>query len=201
MALFDLKDANLTPFFGNWKLYRKFSDNLYIMYRLKNSRTYFSPFYKFTVSFQSYQNYTKIQSFLNQYKNTNEIQHTSDKLKWYRYKKSMFQQDIADYLKIDRSTYIRYEHGEMDYYPIDKLKSIAELFHIDVTDLLDDYNRFLYDGQGQQIRTLRKNMGLTQYQFAEKYGINTSTVKHWENNSCTISKNIWEKIFNNKAGQ
>lgn len=110
--------------------------------------------------------------------------------------KSLLQREVAEYAGINESTYIHYENPEHDYYPIDKLSRIAELLEVDVTDLLDEYNRFLYDGQGWQIRKIRKSMGLTQYQFGKLYSVSAGAVKRWESGKVRVSKGTWEKIGN-----
>lgn len=107
----------------------------------------------------------------------------------------LLQREVAEYAGLDRTTYIHYESRERDYYPADKLEKIAELFDIDVTDLLDDYNRFIYDGQGWKIRKLRKSMSLTQYQFGKLYGVSAGAVKRWESDQVTIFKSTWEKLL------
>ncbi len=106
----------------------------------------------------------------------------------------MFQSEVADYAGINTSTYLSYESGDRDYYPIDKMKRIANLLDVDILELLDDYNRFLYDGQGKQIRKLRKSMGLTQYQFGKRMGVSAGAVKRWESDRVVIFKSTWEKI-------
>ena len=121
---------------------------------------------------------------------------TADKLRYFRYKKALLQREVADYAGLDRSTYIRYENG-MDYYPPDKLAKIAGLLEVDVSELLDDYNAFLRDGQGQQIKSLRKRMKLTQKEFGKRYGVQAGTVKRWENGKARIFKSTWCKIFIN----
>lgn len=120
---------------------------------------------------------------------------TADKLRYYRYKKSLLQREIADYAGINESTYIHYENPEHDYYPVDKLSRIAELLEVKITDLLDEYNRFLYDGQGWQIRKIRKSMRLTQYQFGKLYGVSAGAVKRWESGKVRVTKGTWGKIF------
>lgn len=164
------------------------------MYRTKNCRTYFSLFHKFSIKFNTLKNHTKVQVFLNNHENPTELTHTADKLKWYRFNNAVSQQTVADYTGLDRSTYIRYESGELDYYPIENLKSIAKLFNVNLTELLDDYNRFLYDGQGNQVRKLRKSMGLTQYQFGNLFNVSSSNVKRWESEKTRISKNTYTKM-------
>lgn len=107
----------------------------------------------------------------------------------------MLQQEVADRAGIVRSTYIHYENPEHAYYPPDKLSRIAEVLEVDITDLLDEYNQFLYDGQGHQIQKIRKSLGLTQYQFGKLYGVSPEKVKLWESEKVRMSKATWEKII------
>ncbi|MCD7745599.1 MAG: hypothetical protein LUI13_10020 [Lachnospiraceae bacterium] len=44
-----------------------------------------------------------------------------------------------------------FESGEIDYYLADVVDRLAELFHVPVTDLLDEYNSFLYNGQRKML--------------------------------------------------
>ena len=81
--------------------------------------------------------------------NPNRLESVSDKLKWYRIQNGLLQRDVAKVMEVDRTTYSRYEENVLEAYPLDKLAKAAELFGIDVTALLDDYNLFLYHGQGQ----------------------------------------------------
>lgn len=152
--------------------------------------------YIHTFKFIQSRNLTDSQKFFIKYPNHEQIPTTADKLKYFRYKKSLLQREVAEYAGIDRSTYINYESNNLDYYPIEKLIKIAELFEIDVKLLLDDYNYFLYKGQGNQIRRLRKELNLTQNEFGQLYGATAGTVKRWENNKIKISKAMWNYIFN-----
>ena len=61
---------------------------------------------------------------------------------------------IFDYINVDRTNYIRYEENVLSVYPIDKIILLAKLYKVDVCDLLDDYNKFLYNDQGKQIKKL-----------------------------------------------
>ena len=73
----------------------------------------------------------------------------------------LLQRDVAEYAGIKRATYSSYEENVRDYCPVDTLKRIAKLFEVDITNLLDDYNTFLYNGQAEQLKGLRKQLGLT----------------------------------------
>ncbi len=130
-----------------------------------------------------------------EYPDPSRITRTADKLRWYRYRKALLQREVADYVGIDRSTYMHYEEASKDYYPVDKLSKIAELLEVDVTELLDDYNLFLYQNQGKQLRARREAMGMTVIQYAKHLGVQTDKLRKWESNQVQISKATWEKHF------
>ncbi len=121
---------------------------------------------------------------------------TADKLRYCRHMRGLGQQGVAAYVTFNRGTYAGYEtSGARDYYPLDKLSSLAELFEIPLEYLLDDYNRFLYEGQGRQVRALREHMGFSRREFANQFGVWTTTVRDWETDSVRMTKQTWEKLF------
>ena len=122
-----------------------------------------------------------------------EITEIADKLRWLRYQKGLRQRDVADYAGIDRSTYVHYEEYGKDLYPPEHMEKIAQLFEAPVDMLLDDYNLFLRNGQGNQIKAIRTKLGLTQKQYADKLGVSLGNLKHWEQNRKQIFKSTWEK--------
>lgn len=119
----------------------------------------------------------------------------SDKFRYYRIKCGLFQKDMAELLKIDRSTYARYESGSLTSYPVNVIKKCAEIFGIEADKLLDDYNRFIFEGQGEQVKRKRIEFGLTQGEFGKLYGVSKNTVRRWENGSMRMSRKMWERIF------
>ena len=133
-----------------------------------------------------------------QFTNLSEMTETADKLRWFRYHKGLRQRDVADYIGIDRSTYIHYEKYGKDFYHPDHMERIAQLFEVPVEILLDDYNLFLRKGQGEQIKALRMQLGLTQKAYAEKLGISIGSLKQWEQNRTQIFRSTWEKYFKQK---
>ena len=130
-----------------------------------------------------------------QFSDFSEITETADKLRWLRYQKGLRQRDVADYAGIDRSTYVHYEEYGKDLYPPEHMEKIAQLFEVPVDMLLDDYNLFLRNGQGNQIKAIRTKLGLTQKQYADKLGVSLGNLKHWEQNRKQIFKSTWEKYF------
>ena len=89
------------------------------------------------------QDLVEAEKFNIRFPDPSEITETADKLRWYRYRKALLQREVAEYAGIDRSTYIHYEEYGRDYYPLDKMEKIAEILGVPVTELLDEYNRFL----------------------------------------------------------
>lgn len=125
----------------------------------------------------------------------NDTETVSDKLRYYRIKNGLLQKDMADLLKIDRSTYARYESGSHTSYPINAIKKCAEIFNVETDKLLDGYNRFIFEGQGEQAKKIRLEFGMTQGEFGKLYGVSKNTVRRWENESVRMSRKMWEKIF------
>ena len=119
----------------------------------------------------------------------------ADKLRWLRYQKGLRQRDVADYAGIYRSTYIHYEEYGKDFYSPKHMEKIAQLFEVPVERLLDDYNLFLRNGQGKQIKAIRMKLGLTQREYADRLGISLCNLKQWEQNRKQLFKSTWEKYF------
>ena len=123
-----------------------------------------------------------------------KITRTADKLRWHRYRKALLQREVADYAGLDRTTYTNYEEGR-DYYPVDKLGKIAELFSVEMTELMDEYNLFLYHDQGKQIRAGREALDMTVIQYAKYLGVQPDKLRRWENKQVQITKETWKRYF------
>ena len=93
-----------------------------------------------------------------QYPDPSKIADTAVRLRWYRHRKALLQSQVAEFAGIHRRTYIHFEEGR-DYYPVDKLEKIAQILEVDMVELMDEYNLFLYHNQGRQIRAKREAPG------------------------------------------
>ena len=138
---------------------------------------------------------SEAQKFALKFPTADKIETVADKLRYYRYKKGMYQLDVADYLGIDKGTYIDYENPDRDYYSAEIMEKLAELFCVDVYDLLDDYNKFLYDGQGRNIRKFREQLQITQEELARKMNVSLLKVKRWEKNKVRMFKFTYDKLM------
>ena len=155
----------------------------------------YAPLYFVSFNIEMPPKYVEAERFNLRYDDPAKIDNVADKLRWYRYRSSLMQREVADRVGIDRSTYIHYEETSRDYYPIDVMEKIALLYGVGVLDLLDDFNTFLYNGQGQQIRRRRQGMNMTQAEYARLLGVPLGTLKKWEQDRVHIYKSTWEKYF------
>lgn len=189
-------EAENTAHFGlNWRTLCDLGNGLYLMVR------YITRVVEFAVlmirSFPLLQPHFQVEAEqLNlQYPDPAEITAAADKLRWYRHRKALLQREVADFAGIDRSTYIHYEEAGRDYYPPDKLEKIAQILEVDMMELMDEYNLFLYHNQGRQIRAKREALGMTVVQYAKHLGVQDGKLRRWESNQVQISKATWERYF------
>ena len=164
------------------------------MYKHDKSKVCFAPLYIHTFKFKIPHHLTRSQVFIHDNPNPDKLITVSDKLKYYRFQSGLLQRDVASYIGVDRTTYSRFEDDTLESYPLDKLSKAAELFQIDIANLLDDYNLFLYNNQAIQIKRLRKRMKLTQSEFAKHMDVSLSNVKRWEQNKIKVQRNTFEKL-------
>lgn len=193
-AFITSKEVKRESFSCIWKVHKKINENFYILYRFKNDRVIYAPLYIHSFLFLNYKHLTKAQEYLHENPNPEALVTVSDKLKWHRFHNSLLQSEVARAMGVDRTTYSRYEENVLEAYPLDKLSKAAELFGIDIITLLDEYNLFLYQGQGEQIKRLRKAMKLTQSELAKYLDTPLGTLKKWEQNRVSIQKKSFKKL-------
>ena len=132
--------------------------------------------------------------FLQHYPTPDLLNTTADKLRWYRLEDGYLQAEIAEIIGIYRSTYIHYEEPTRKFYELDKLQLLADLYQVDIECLLDDYMLFLYRGQGKQLKAMRKELGMTQRQFADMVGVRYISLKQWERERCVMLYENYIKV-------
>lgn len=171
-----------------------FGKNIRIYCNIQNNSHLFQPLYRHSFEFLCTPNVADIKKFQLEFNEKTES--VSAKLKFHRLKTGLTQNEVAAYLGLDRKTYARYESNSRTYYPPDVIDKLCVLFYIGAYDILDPYNRFIYDGQARNLKLFRKKFGVTQAQLAAALGVPTARVKKWEQSICRIPKSIWE-IFPN----
>ena len=187
--------AERTPFEAKWRLLAQVEVRCYILISNISGSVKVAPLQILQFPVVLPHKLQDAEKFNLQFSDFSEITETADKLRWLRYQKGLRQRDVANYAGIDRSTYVRYEEYGKDFYPLEQMEKIAQLFEMPVDVLLDDYNLFLRNGQGNQIKSIRMKLGLSQRQYADKLGVSLGSLKQWEQNRKQIFKSTWEKYF------
>lgn len=194
-----MNDAKRIPFHEKWHPFIRLGNHMYIMTCHCPSGVKYAPLYIHSFQLLQPRKLLEAERFNIKYTGPFDITTVSDKLRYYRHKKALRQKDVAEKTGIHRATYCAYEQENRKIpYPFDKLSKIAELLDVEITDLLDEYNLFLYNGQGRQIRALRQSLGLTKKEFADLYGFHVYTVNEWEKDTIQILKSTWVKLFGKK---
>lgn len=194
MSAMSYKDAKHVAFRVKWAIFRSAGERLYTMVRHYHEKVVFAPLYIHTVKVVL-PHLCKADRFNLAYTEPNQMTSTAVKLRWHRYQRGLHQREVAEYVGIDRTTYSAFEAPGRDYYPLKVLSRLAELYEVSVTELMDDYHLFIKTGQGQQVKALRIELGLTQEAFAKKFGYSRNTVKRWEADKIQMFKSTWEKLF------
>ena len=192
-ALFGLKTGISAPFLNNSV---NFNDRVWLVQKRVYNKIVVVPMYLHSFRFITPKTVTEAQKFMLQYPNPAVITKIPDKLRYYRYKKGLHQVDVAKYLGINSGSYSLYEEYEKDYYAPETIDKIAEFLCVDAYDLLDDYNKFMYDGQGENIKKLRKQLNITQKELADMMNVDLCKVKRWEQNKVRMYKYTYEKLVN-----
>lgn len=186
-----------------WTVFKKLENKMYILKMTDKKGIKLAPLLIVSVKFKCFCKFTEGQIFLSKNPNPEELKTIAEKLKWYRYKNLLLQSEVAKKTGINRQVYIRYENPDRTIYPIRHLKKIASLYNIPLNNLLDDYNTFLYKGQAEQIKSIRKQLNITQRELAKKINVTVRRVKGWEQNKIIVSKKCWVSLqqINEKLAQ
>ena len=165
------------------------------MHRKRNRKIVYAPMYVHKFRFikaYSYWEYDKYDLLID---NPNEIGSVAGKLRYYRLIKSLRQIDVAEYANINASTYISYEQGA-NYYPYQIMMKIAKCLEVNVDMLLDDYHKFIYFGQEESIKKIRKNLGgIRQDELAKKMGVGIHVIKAAEQGKVRFMRKNYEKLM------
>lgn len=171
-----------------------FGKNIGIYCNIQNNSHLFQPLYRHSFEFLCASSVADIKNFQLEFNEKSES--VSAKLKFYRLKTGLTQNEVAAYLGLDRKTYARYESNSRTYYPPDVIDKLCVLFNIGAYEILDPYNRFIYDEQALNLKLLREKLKITQAQLAAALGVPTARVKKWEQSVCRMLKLIWERFPN-----
>ena len=129
------------------------------------------------------------------------LQSVPDKIRWLRMQRGLTQKEAAEKIGVGRPTYGDYETGIIERFDPVVIRKIAELYEVPVTDLLDSYNIFLMNGQGEQLRQWRTSLGKSPKEMAEYLGVAVSNIVTWEREEKIMTKKLYERCFGFKRSR
>lgn len=172
---------NHQAFLKDWIIYDKLAPNLYSVYQDSSTGICRSVLAVQTFHIFTHRNLSTAQAFLDSHPTFSSLKTVADKLRYYRFTHELLQMDVANALHIDRQTYSRMEDSSRTAaYNLADIKRLADFYQIPIENLLDDYNLFLYQNFGMQLRNLRTSFHLKQYELAKLLNVHKSAVLGWE---------------------
>ena len=169
------------------------------MCRTVDARPQYMPLYIHSFRLLAPRKLLEAQLFNMQYRCYEDIAFVPDRLRWCRHSMGFMQSEVAEMLGISRAVYIDLECGVTQHLPDGVAEKLSQLYNLPVTDFLDEFNRFLYDGQAQRIRAYRESLGLGRKPFARYTCIPLSSLRGWEDGKKVISIKSWEQYFKGRA--
>jgi len=116
-----------------------------------------------------------------------------EKIRFYHFKQNLTQEKLANMLRIDKSTILRYEANDFTL-SLEMLNKIAQILNIPPNFLYDDYYSFLAYPASKKIKEYREKCNLTQKALAGRLGVHFKTIQYWENNKHIIDRQYYEII-------
>lgn len=185
----------MADFDEKWSLFSHPNTAVMLMSRYAHGVAAYAPLYIHRFQLSQPHTIVDAEKFNIHDTSPSQINNIPDRLKWYRYHKGLPRRDVADFAGLERTTYAAFENNARDYYPIEIMLRISELFSVPVEDLLDEYNLFLYNGQGKQIKETREGRNMTRKEYARRLGVPCGTLKKWERGGVRMMKNAWKNLM------
>ena len=159
----------------------------------------YAPLFIYSIGLGAPRRLLEATRFQQRYCTYEEILNVPDRLRWCRYSKGLMQAEVAEIAGVARAVYMDIECGVTQRVPLEMIKKLADFYHVPMTDFMDEFNRFLYDGQASRIRTYRESLGMGKKPFARMMGIPIRSLQGWESGQKIISFQCWEKYFKGRA--
>jgi len=122
-----------------------------------------------------------------------EMATVAERIRFYRTKRGVTSNTLAELTGVSRYAVMRYESGETEP-ALDDLKKMAAVLGIEADKLYDDYYRFLDYPYSTKIKEIRKAKRLLQRELGERLCVTPCTVKRWEYGKHTVTRDMWKKI-------
>ena len=127
-----------------------------------------------------------------------------EKLKVFRKKKGLTQQEVADLVHVDRVRITNWENGKREP-NFENLSMLACIFDVSIDFLLSEYLEISKETYlklkeekknlfSVRLKELRLQHGFSQEELAEQIGIKQNSYSDWENGKCKPNYEKLEKI-------
>ena len=177
----------------------KISERMYVLCATFDSHVRFAPLYIHSFRLCAPHKILEATMMNQTYHSYEEITPIPDRLRWLRHSKGLMQREAAQIACVSRSVYIEIECGITRHLPGCLILNLSQLYGVPISDFLDEYNQFLYDGQAQRIRAYRKKLGMGRKPFCRYTGIPLSSLRGWEDGKKEVSFKCWEMYFKGRA--
>lgn len=177
----------------------KISDRMYVFCAALDNHVRFAPLYIHSFRLCAPHKILEATMMNQTYRSYEEIAAIPDRLRWLRHSKGLMQRETAQIAGVSRSVYIDIETGITRRLPGCLILNLSQFYGVPVSDFLDEYNRFLFDGQAQRIREYRKKLGMGRKPFCRYTGIPLSSLRGWEDEKKEVSFKCWEMYFKGRA--
>ena len=179
----------------DWRILEQISPNFYILSHSYDTHVQYAPLYITRFALNAPRKQLEAQLFQNRWGSYEAIDNIPDRLRWLRHSRGLMQKEVAEIAGVSRSVYIDLETGAAKQMPVQAADKLAQFYDVPVTELLDDYSRFLLNDPPAQLRQRRMESGMTRGAFAQQLGTSLSNLERWETGKCTISYKCWERFF------
>ena len=131
---------------------------------------------------------------LNLVSEESDLSTIGSKLKHYRLKANMLQEDLARISGIHTCTIKRFENNQVTP-ELETCNKLAVALQLNPSLLYDDYLLFIASDYSSTIKSLRKQINLKQDAFARLLGISKKTLSSWERSVTYPSKASYETLL------
>jgi transcriptional regulator with XRE-family HTH domain len=116
-----------------------------------------------------------------------------ERIRFYRLKRNMTCDTLAELVGLSRYAIMYYENGQTEP-SLEDLKKIASALGIEADKLFDDYYRFLDYPYSERIKQIRVEHHLRQRGLGELLGVIRRTVERWEHGKHIVDRATWEQL-------
>lgn len=112
-----------------------------------------------------------------------------NQLKYYRIKNNLTQKQLSNKINVSRDTVMSIENKDKQFYNVETINRILSIIDKNQElNIKDEYIKFILSNPNEKIRLYREKYNLNKTEFAKLMKVNRKTIRSWENNTHTISK-------------